>query len=73
MPSKSTKVLLECEALATTREFEFSHAERLLKMRNNGGWKLPEKSKFQFDSENGLRYKQDKKADSGAEEKSGNK
>ena len=31
------------------QDFEFSHAERLLRMRNNGGWHLPEGSKFVFE------------------------
>lgn len=68
---KTTKVSLECKALKTTREFDVTHAERLLRMQNNGGWKLPENSKFEFDKENGLRYKRNKKADSGATEKDG--
>lgn len=71
LKSKSTKVLLECKALNTTREFEVTHAERLLKMQNNGGWQLPENTNFEFDKENGLRYKRNKKADSGTTEKDG--
>lgn len=70
---KTTKVLLECTTLKTTREFEVTHAERLLRMRNNGGWQLPENSKFEFDKENGLGYKSNKKADNGATEQSGDK
>ena len=58
---KQTIVTLENETLKTTRDFEVSHAERLLKMPNNGGWQLPENSKFEFDKENGLRYKRNKK------------
>jgi hypothetical protein len=42
-------------------------------MPNNGGWQLPENSKFEFDKENGLRYKRNKKADNGATEQSGDK
>lgn len=42
-----------------SREFEFSHAERLLSLPNNGGWKLPENSKYQFD-ENGLNIRPSK-------------
>lgn len=68
---KQTIVTLENDSLKTTRDFEVSHAERLLKMPNNGGWKLPEKSKFDFSLEHGLRYKRNKKADSGATEKDG--
>lgn len=37
---KQTIVTLENETLKTTRDFEVSHAERLLKMPNNGGWQL---------------------------------
>nr|UVX39908.1 MAG: hypothetical protein [Bacteriophage sp.] len=65
---KTTKVLLECKALDATREFDVSHAERLLRMQKNGGWQLPENSKFEFSKENGLRYKRNKKADNGATE-----
>lgn len=70
---KQTIVTLENETLKTTRDLEVSHAERLLKMPNNGGWQLPENSKFEFDKENGLRYKRNKKADNGAPEQSGDK
>lgn len=70
---KQTIVTLENETLKTTRDFEVSHAERLLKMPNNGGWQLPENSKFEFDKENGLRYKRNKKADNGATDQSGDK
>lgn len=66
--SKTTTVLLKCETLKTTREFEIAHAERLLRMQKNGGWQLPENSKFEFSKENGLRYKRNKKADNGATE-----
>ena len=65
---KTTKVLLECTTLKTTREFDVTHAERLLKMQNNGGWQLPENSKFEFDRENGIRYKGNKKTDNRATE-----
>lgn len=71
--AKTTTVLLECTTLKTTREFEIAHAERLLKMQNNGGWRLPENSKFEFSKENGIRYKRNKKADNGATEQSGDK
>ena len=35
-------------------ELEVGHAERLLRMENNGGWKLPENSPFTFSVENGI-------------------
>lgn len=60
MNAKTTSVTLVANGVA--REFEFSHAERLLRMPNNGGWKLPEKSDFEF-IDNGLRRRQDKKRD----------
>tara|TARA_R110000851_G_scaffold322550_2_gene488676 strand:+ start:5734 stop:5931 length:198 start_codon:yes stop_codon:yes gene_type:complete len=40
--------------------FEINHAERILKMPNNGGWKLPTDSKYIFDT-NGLTVKSNKK------------
>ena len=54
MAAKVTKVVLECPPLNTTQEFEISHAERLLRIKNNGGWQLPEKSTFEF-VDNGIR------------------
>lgn len=41
------------------REFSVAHAERLLDMGSelNGGWELPENSKYYYDEENGLRLK----------------
>lgn len=43
------------------REFGVEHAERLLDMGSelNGGWELPENSKYYYDEENGLRLKTD--------------
>lgn len=57
MGAKTTTVTLEVNGV--TREFEFSHAERLLRMPRNGGWHLPENSKFEF-VDYGLRRRQDK-------------
>ena len=62
MNAKTTKVTLMANDV--TREFEISHAERLLRMPNNGGWELPENSKFEFVN-NGLQRRQDKKENSG--------
>ena len=44
------------------QEFGVEHAERLLDMgaHLNGGWELPEDSKYTYDEENGLRVKSDK-------------
>lgn len=62
MNAKTTTVTLVANGV--TREFEFSHAERLLRMPNNGGWALPEKSKFEF-VDYGLRRRKNKEKDSG--------
>lgn len=44
------------------KDFGIQHAERLLDMGTNinGGWELPEDSKYLYDEENGLRVKSDK-------------
>lgn len=44
------------------KEFGVQHAERILDMGRylNGGWELPEDSKYTYDEENGLRIKSDK-------------
>lgn len=39
-----------------SREFEINHAERLLRMKNNGGWKLPEDSQYKFHFNNGITH-----------------
>ena len=39
MNAKTTIVKLSCEAIGVKqREFEISHAERLMSIPNNGGW-----------------------------------
>lgn len=40
------------------QEFTVEHAERLLKMRNNGGWKLEEKSTYIYSEKDGLKPRQ---------------
>ena len=62
MNAKTTIVTLTANGV--TQAFEISHAERLLRMPNNGGWHLPEDSKFEFVN-NGLQRRQDKKENSG--------
>lgn len=44
------------------KDFDIQHAERLLDMGTNinGGWELPEDSKYLYDEENGFRLKSDK-------------
>lgn len=46
MDAKTTNVTLVANSV--TRDFEFSHAERLLRMPRNGGWRLPKDSEFEF-------------------------
>lgn len=41
-------------ARGTQREFEINHAERILRSPENGGWKLPDNSPYQFDYYNGI-------------------
>ena len=53
MSAKTTMVTLVCDALGS-REFDIEHANRLLGMKPNGGWHLPEDSDFQFSTENGI-------------------
>lgn len=36
------------------QEFEINHAERILRMPNNGGWRLPDNSPYQFDYYDGI-------------------
>lgn len=62
MNAKTTTVTLVVGNV--TRDFELTHAERLLGMPRNGGWKLPENSKFEFVN-HALRRRSDKKRDSG--------
>ena len=57
MSAKQTFVTLSADGV--TREFEFSHAERILKMPNSG-WRLPDESQFEF-VENAIRRKQIKR------------
>lgn len=42
--------MVKLEANDQIQEFTIDHAERLLNMGNNGGWKLPEDSQFKFEN-----------------------
>lgn len=44
-----------------TQDFEFTHAERLLRL-TKAGWHIPEQSKYEF-VDNAIRVKQDRKRD----------
>lgn len=60
-PQTPVRVTLVVPQHNMTKSFEVSHAERLLMMNNNGGWALPENSKYTFDSKNGIRIKSTKR------------
>lgn len=66
--AKFTEVELENTAANSRQTFEINHAERLLRMPNNGGWQLPEDSPYYFDTKNGIGYKQTKKGRTKLEE-----
>lgn len=70
---KFTNVVLENSKTGTTQEFEINHAERLLRMPNNGGWVLPADSQYKFDVKNGIGIRNDKKEDTGKKEVSDSK
>lgn len=72
MEAKITKVRLICPTHNLSDEFTIEHANRLLRMPNNGGWQLPKDSDFKFTKDNGIEYRRHKKADNGAEEKGDN-
>lgn len=55
MLKKQNKVTLKASGVES--EFDLEHAERILRMQNNGGWELPNNSKFQFSLENGITRK----------------
>lgn len=73
MAGKIEKVALFNETLNTTDEYEINHAERLLRMPNNGGWRLPDDSEYKFDNDNGIGRKRNKKTDNGAEKEGDDK
>lgn len=58
--SRQSKIKLVVPDSDMEREFEITHAERLLGMPNNGGWQLPENSEYIFDLNDGLKRKQPK-------------
>lgn len=64
---KKTYVELTNTKLGVTQKFEISHAERLLRMPNNAGWKLREGSNYIFTEEDGIIRRSNKATDSAAE------
>lgn len=57
--ARTSKVVLEVPEIGMKEEFDIDHAERLLRMPNNGGWQLPASSKFVFTLEHGIKYSTD--------------
>lgn len=56
-----THVELVVPAHSMKRKFTLEAAERLLRVKDNGGWQLPSYSEFEFDLTNGIRRKQPKR------------
>lgn len=54
--SKDKIVTLLNTANGTTHKFDISHAERILRFPNNGGWELKD-SKYQYSIKDGIRGK----------------
>lgn len=67
---RTNKVVLQ--AGDVKQEFEITHAERILRMPNNGGWHLPDDSNYQMDEVNGLTSKRNKGQNKKSEEDSNN-
>ncbi len=75
MAKKGNKITLEVKlpnGKIRQDSFDVEHAERLLKMPNNGGWELPIDSEYQFDKEHGINRstpKSTKRADQEGQDK----
>lgn len=67
---RTNKIVLQVGDIK--QEFEISHAERILRMKDNGGWHVPENSIYQFDELNGLTVKRNKRPDKKSGEEPGN-
>lgn len=39
---------IRLEAATQSRDFDMAHAERLLRMANNGGWRIAESEPYEF-------------------------
>lgn len=65
MQERIKKVVLE--AGEVRREFEITHAERLLRMPNNGGWHLPQDSDFEITEQNGIELRRNKESNKKSE------
>lgn len=56
MTAKETTITLKCDALGISKAFAFEHAERLLSMRDNGGWYLADDN-FEIAEDGKIRHK----------------
>jgi hypothetical protein len=65
MQERIKKVVLE--AGEVRREFEITHAERLLRMPNNGGWHFPQDSDFEITEQNGVELRRNKESNKKSE------
>lgn len=54
---RTSFVTLVVSSQGIRKSFSIDHAERLLRMPNNGGWTLPATSKYEFDPATGIRKK----------------
>jgi hypothetical protein len=70
--AKRQDVELENTVLKSSETFEINHAERILRMPNNGGWQLPEDSDFKFDFNDGIGKKSNRGASSEITEETNN-
>jgi hypothetical protein len=61
--AKVTMITLVVPEHGMMRDFVVEHAERLLAMKNNGGWELPADSPYKY--EDGSISKRDKKEGKG--------
>lgn len=60
MNAKTTIVRLSCEAIGVKqREFEISHAERLMNIPKNGGWVIDDED-YELDNGNIVRRHKEK-------------
>ena len=65
MQERIKKVVLE--AGEVRREFEITHAEKLLRMPNNGGWHFPQGSDFEITEQNGVELRRNKESNKKSE------
>lgn len=61
------KIELKQKRANVFRKFDFSHAERLLRMQN-GSWEIPATSNYKFSLEHGIEPRANKEADNGTVE-----